>query len=142
MKKFIINQKEKDAILEMHINATKRLYLTEQENKLQGTLQTAEKTPMIKSYTDLVKKIDDKNQIFVIANTQGNVSVAGNSGNSSDTYASIDGVSNQLRGKFFKPTDIIKFDGKGYVLVYPKDDIDQQFSIEPRGGKLLLFVGA
>lgn len=63
------------------------------------------KTPMIKSYSDLVKKIDDKNQIFVIANTQGNVSVAGNPGNSSDTYASIDGVSNQLRGKFFKPTD-------------------------------------
>lgn len=128
MKNFTINQKEKDAILEMHINATKRLYLTEQQNKLQGTLQTAEKTPMMKSYTDLTKKIDDKNQIFVIGSTEGVVSVAGND--------------KQLRGKFFKSTDIIKFDGKGYVLIYPKDDIDQQFSIEPRGGKLLLFVGA
>jgi hypothetical protein len=128
MKNFTINQKEKDAILEMHIKATQRLYLTEQQNKVQGTLKTAERTPMIQSYNDLLKKIEDENQTFVIGNTDGVVSVGGNS--------------NQLRGKFFKSTDSINFDGKGFLLVYPKGVVDQQFSIQPRGGKLFLFVGA
>ena len=128
MKNFTINQKEKDAILEMHIKATQRLYLTEQQNKVQGTLKTAEKTQMMKSYSDSLKKIEDENQIFVIGNTEGVVSVAGNS--------------NQLKGKFFKSTDTINFDGKGSLLVYPKGMVDQQFSIQPWGGRLALFVGA
>lgn len=127
MKKFTIAQDERDAILEMHIKATQRQYLNEQSNDVQGTLKTAERSGMMNSYSDLIKKISDDNQQFVIGNVDGNVSIAGTS---------------DLKGKFFKPTDSIKFSGDGSLLVYPKGMVDQQFMIQPKSGKLVLFVGA
>lgn len=128
MKKFKIEEEEKNSILEMHIKATQRHYLSEQTKTIQGTIKTAGRSPMIEGYSDLLKKITDDNQIFIIANSEGLVSVAGNS--------------SQLQGKQFKPTDSISMGDNSSLVVYPKGMVDQQFMIEPRNGKLILFVGA
>lgn len=128
MKRFKIDQDERNSILEMHIKATQRQYLSEQSNNVQGTLKTAERSQMISNYSDLINKMANDNQVFVIANVDGDVSVAGNS--------------SQLQGKFFKPTDNITFKGDGSLVVYPKGMVDQQFMVQPKNGKLMLFVGA
>ena len=128
MKKFKIDQQERDNILEMHIKATQRQYLSEQSNVVQGTLKGAEKSSMISGFKDLIDKISDDKGVFVIGNSSGNVSVGG--------------TSDQLRGKYFTPSDNIKFVGGGMLVVYPKGDVDQQFIIQPKNGKLVLFVGA
>lgn len=128
MKRFKIDQEERNSILEMHIKATQRQYLNEQNKTIQGTLKNAGRSPMIDGYADLVKKITDDNQVFVIGNSEGAVSVAGNS--------------SQLQGKFFKPTDSISMGDNSSLLIYPKGMVDQQIMIEPRNGKLIVFVGA
>ena len=128
MKTFKIDQDERQSILEMHINATKRQYLSEQSNQVQGTLKGAERSSMMSAYKDLLDKISDDKQAFVIANTDGNITVGG--------------TSEQLKGKFFTPADNIKFIGDGSLVVYPKGMVDQQFIIQPKNGKLVLFVGA
>lgn len=128
MKRFKIDQEERNSILEMHIKATQRQYLSEQNQNTQGTLKSAEKTQMLSAYSDLSNKIKNDNQIFVVANTEGDVAIAGNS--------------NQLRGKFFKPTDKISISGDGKLIVYPKGSMDQQIIVASRNGKLVLFVGA
>lgn len=128
MKNYKIDPKERESILEMHIQATKRQYLSEQSNQVQGTLKGAERSSMMSAYKDLLDKISDDKQAFVIANTDGNVTVGG--------------TSSQLKGKFFTPSDNIKFVGDGSLVVYPKGMIDQQFIVQPKNGKLVLFVGA
>lgn len=127
MKKFRIDENERERILNMHIEATQRQYLAEQTKNIQGTLKTAGKSPMIDGYSDLVKKITDDNQIFVVGNSEGVVSIAGNS--------------SQLQGKQFRPNDSISMGENSSLVVYPKGLVDQQFMIEPRNGKLILFVG-
>jgi len=128
MKKFIITEEEKNSILNQHIVATKRQYLSEEIKNVQGTLKSADKTQMLDAYDDLANKIKNDNQIFVVANTEGDVAIAGNS--------------NQLRGKLFKPTDSISISGDGKLIVYPKGNMDQQIIVGSRNGKLILFVGA
>lgn len=128
MKKFIITEEEKNSILNQHIVATKRQYLSEEIKNVQGTLKSADKTQMLDAYADLANKIKNDNQIFVVANTEGDVAIAGNS--------------NQLRGKLFKPTDSISISGDGKLIVYPKGNMDQQIIVGSRNGKLILFVGA
>lgn len=128
MKRFKIDQDERNSILEMHIKATQRQYLSEQTKATQGTIKTADRSPMMSGYTDLMKKITNDNQIFVIGNSEGVVSVAGNS--------------SQLRGKQFKSTDSISMGDNSSLVVYPQGMVDQQFMVEPRNGKLTLFVGA
>jgi hypothetical protein len=128
MKTYKIDPQERQSILEMHINATKRQYLSEQTNEVQGTLKGADKSSMIAGYKDLLDKIADDKQMFVIANSNGNVSVGA--------------TSSQLNGKFFTPSDTIKFIGNGMLVVYPKGMMDQQFIVQPKNGRLMLFVGA
>ena len=65
MKKFIITEEEKNSILNQHIVATKRQYLSEEIKNVQGTLKSADKTQMLDAYDDLANKIKNDNQIFV-----------------------------------------------------------------------------
>jgi hypothetical protein len=129
MKTYKIDPQERQNILEMHINATKRQYLSEQNNEVQGTLKSADRSSMIGGYKELLDKIANDKQMFVIANTDGNVTVGST-------------PSSQLKGKFFTPSDNIKFVGNGTLVVYPKGMVDQQFMVQPKNGKLMLFVGA
>ena len=118
-KVFRIDESEKARILGMHQTATKSMYLSEQSATVEGTLMTAQDAGMMGDLMDMVK---DTKQIFTIGNTEGDVKVP--------------------NVKMLKPTDKIVFNGEGSLLVYPQSDMDAQFLIKPKNGKLMLFRGA
>lgn len=118
-KVFRIDENEKARILGMHQTATKSMYLSEQSATVEGTLMTAQDDGMMGDLMDMVK---DTKQIFTIGNTEGDVKVP--------------------NVKMLKPTDKIVFNGEGSLLVYPQSDMDAQFLIKPKNGKLMLFRGA
>ena len=118
-KVFRIDESEKARILGMHQTATKSMYLSEQSATVEGTLMTAQDAVMMGDLMDMVK---DTKQIFTIGNTEGDVKVP--------------------NVKMLKPTDKIVFNGEGSLLVYPQSDMDAQFLIKPKNGKLMLFRGA
>jgi hypothetical protein len=118
-KVFRIDENEKARILGMHQIATKTMYLSEQSATVEGTLMTAQDDGMMGDLMDMVK---DTKQIFTIGNTEGDVKVP--------------------NVKMLKPTDKIVFNGEGSLLVYPQSDMDAQFLIKPKNGKLMLFRGA
>jgi hypothetical protein len=118
-KVFRIDENEKARILGMHQTATKTMYLSEQSSTVEGTLMTAQDDGMMGDLMDMVK---DTKQIFTIGNTEGDVKVP--------------------NVKMLKPTDKIVFNGEGSLLVYPQSDMDAQFLIKPKNGKLMLFRGA
>jgi hypothetical protein len=118
-KVFRIDENEKARILGMHQTATKTMYLSEQSATVEGTLMTAQDDGMMGDLMDMVK---DTKQIFTIGNTEGDVKVP--------------------NVKMLKPTDKIVFNGEGSLLVYPQSDMDAQFLIKPKNGKLMLFRGA
>lgn len=117
-KLFRINENEKSRILGMHQAATKSMYLSEQSTTVEGTLMTAQDGGMMGDLMDMIK---DTKQIFTIGNTEGDVKVP--------------------NVKVLKPTDKIVFNGEGSLLVYPQSDMDAQFLIKPKNGKLILFRG-
>jgi hypothetical protein len=118
-KVFRIDENEKARILGMHQTATKTMYLSEQSATVEGTLMTAQDDGMMGDLMDMVK---NTKQIFTIGNTEGDVKVP--------------------NVKMLKPTDKIVFNGEGSLLVYPQSDMDAQFLIKPKNGKLMLFRGA
>ena len=118
-KVFRIDENEKARILGMHQTATKSMYLSEQSGTVEGTLMTAQDGGMM---GDLMNMVKDTKQIFTIGNTEGDVKVP--------------------NVKMLKPTDKIVFNGEGSLLVYPQSDMDAQFLIQPKNGKLMLFRGA
>jgi hypothetical protein len=118
-KVFRIDENEKARILGMHQTATKSMYLSEQSATVEGTLMTAQDDGMMGDLMDMVK---DTKQVFTIGNTEGDVKVP--------------------NVKMLKPTDKIVFNGEGSLLVYPQSDMDAQFLIKPKNGKLMLFRGA
>jgi hypothetical protein len=119
-KVFRINESEKAEILEMHKEATKRQYMTEQFATVQGKLMDAVDGGMMGSYMKMFK---DPKQIFVVMDIDGDVKLP--------------------NSKFLKPTDVISLNGRdSRVVVHPEGDVDTQVMIQPRDGKIMLFLGA
>lgn len=117
---FLINEEEKNRILNLHINASNRLYLNENEKtnySAKGNLiDILKKENLVPDHN---KRLMNPNNTYVIINSSGPVKVAGNS--------------NNLVGKQFKNTDFIDLTGGGRLIFHELKDKKFHYIIDTEG---------